>query len=614
MAIQAKTEQAPSIKQTPINTLFMHANPIRPHRHFILLRASFLVLCFLTVHVNARAQCIPCESSGNTYTINAASSASYTLTTGQSLYISPSGVYTGTLVLSGGSVCNAGVFSPNNFTFTDGTLTNTATATIANALTFAEGTLNNCGEGKITFAGLSNTTVLKGTVNNWGLMIFEGHVDKSGILNNEGKFSCHNLSSTGPIYNSCTIDIKNNFSNKSLVYGGENATGVFRVAGVSDNKSVFGVSGELDFCDSSSSNGGRFDYQYGTVGQDEEESNISYCTRAASGCALAIPVVTLIADPLVVPTQTCSQLIAQVESGFPPYQYRWNGGTPSNSDTFQVCPTANTTYTLVVTDFAGTAITQTIRVLLALEVNASIITPTEQNLTSGSIALTVSGGKAPYQFLWNDNSTESTRNNLAAGIYTVTVSDGETQTKQLTYYVGNRVSWLEGPTGSSLSASENGATLSRGTGNDWCAGHRRSNTIFDARTTAPTPNYWITCIVIDASRKSLIGLATVPNANAPQAENYRLFVNNDSLSVIEIDQDGFYTKRYLGAIADGDVLRMEMKPTGIFYYKNNILIHTTAVYASAIYRLEIDVFSGPSQITQIQSNAIYPASGNQNGG
>ncbi|MGL4597087.1 MAG: hypothetical protein ACRCYO_06155, partial [Bacteroidia bacterium] len=332
----------------------MHANAQHATRQWILPRILLLLFGIGLWGTNANAQCIPCESSGNTYTITSSSTTNYTLTAGQSLYIEPSGTYTGTLVLNGGTVCNAGIFSPANFTFYDGTLTNTATATIANAITMSDGILNNCATGKITFLGSANTSVLKGIVNNWGWMVFEGSIDKSGTLNNEGKLECYNFNSTGPIYNSCTIQVNHNFYNKSLVYGSESGTGIFRVVGISDNKSVFGVSGELDFCDSSSSNGGRFDYQNGTVGQDEEESNISYCTRTASGCAIASPTITLQADPILVPAQTCSQLTAQVEGGFPPYLYRWNHGTLTLADTFQACPTSNTTYTVEVTDAAGT--------------------------------------------------------------------------------------------------------------------------------------------------------------------------------------------------------------------------------------------------------------------
>lgn len=43
--------------------------------------------------------------------------------------------------------------------------------------------------------------------------------------------------------------------------------------------------------------------------------------------------------------------------------------------------------------------------------------------TNGEIEIGVSGGTMPYTFLWENNSTLPTRNNLAAGFYSVTVTD-----------------------------------------------------------------------------------------------------------------------------------------------------------------------------------------------
>lgn len=43
----------------------------------------------------------------------------------------------------------------------------------------------------------------------------------------------------------------------------------------------------------------------------------------------------------------------------------------------------------------------------------------------GSIILNVSGGKAPYKFLWNNNDTSQNRSNLYAGTYTVRITDSE---------------------------------------------------------------------------------------------------------------------------------------------------------------------------------------------
>ena len=41
---------------------------------------------------------------------------------------------------------------------------------------------------------------------------------------------------------------------------------------------------------------------------------------------------------------------------------------------------------------------------------------------NGSVSVVLIGGEAPFSFLWNTGATQQTLNNLAAGTYTVTVT------------------------------------------------------------------------------------------------------------------------------------------------------------------------------------------------
>ena len=43
---------------------------------------------------------------------------------------------------------------------------------------------------------------------------------------------------------------------------------------------------------------------------------------------------------------------------------------------------------------------------------------------SGSITVNVSGGSAPYNYVWSNGGTTSTIDNLSAGSYSVTITDG----------------------------------------------------------------------------------------------------------------------------------------------------------------------------------------------
>ena len=58
--------------------------------------------------------------------------------------------------------------------------------------------------------------------------------------------------------------------------------------------------------------------------------------------------------------------------------------------------------------------------------------------TDGEIALDVSGGTSPYNYTWNDGMTGPVLSGLSAGIYTVTVSDGNNCTKSESFSIENK--------------------------------------------------------------------------------------------------------------------------------------------------------------------------------
>jgi gliding motility-associated-like protein len=113
-----------------------------------------------------------------------------------------------------------------------------------------------------------------------------------------------------------------------------------------------------------------------------------------------------------------------VNGGTVPYSYEWNNG----ASTQDISNLAAGTYTVSVTDangcttaFSGIAITQPAG---ALNDNASSVTNVSCfGGTNGGINLTVNGGTQPYSYAWSNGANTQNITNIVAGSYTVTVTD-----------------------------------------------------------------------------------------------------------------------------------------------------------------------------------------------
>lgn len=67
----------------------------------------------------------------------------------------------------------------------------------------------------------------------------------------------------------------------------------------------------------------------------------------------------------------------------------------------------------------------------AVQVNVGV-SPARCGLDNGEASANATGGLPPYSYQWDDGPTSKSRQNLAAGTYTVTVTDGQGETAQAT--------------------------------------------------------------------------------------------------------------------------------------------------------------------------------------
>ncbi|MDO8368680.1 MAG: hypothetical protein Q7T20_17910, partial [Saprospiraceae bacterium] len=115
--------------------------------------------------------------------------------------------------------------------------------------------------------------------------------------------------------------------------------------------------------------------------------------------------------------------------------YMWSGGE-TTQDLANLIPG---TYTVTVTQ--GVTCTATGSYTVADNPNLPVPTATSVrtkcNLPNGSINATVTGGVAPYTYLWSDGQTSEDLADVIAGTYTVTVTGANGCTQTVSILVGN---------------------------------------------------------------------------------------------------------------------------------------------------------------------------------
>lgn len=108
--------------------------------------------------------------------------------------------------------------------------------------------------------------------------------------------------------------------------------------------------------------------------------------------------------------------------GTAPYTYLWNNGSSTQSQS----QLSAGNYTVLITDANGcTHIYSALVTQPAAYPNVSgLTTPvTCKGQQNGAITLSISGGTEPFSVVWNSGATGSTLLDLAAGVYTATVTD-----------------------------------------------------------------------------------------------------------------------------------------------------------------------------------------------
>ena len=159
--------------------------------------------------------------------------------------------------------------------------------------------------------------------------------------------------------------------------------------------------------------------------------NISVLVTDAAGCAVTINSFISQPTPVVATTtntnnvcygQSSGNINVVAGGGVQPYSYLWNtGSTNTFINNLPAGP-----YFVQITDGNGCTTTFSDTVFQpanSISVASNVIDNICFGEANGSIDITISGGTAPYQNLWNTGAVIEDLSNLLAGQYTVTVVD-----------------------------------------------------------------------------------------------------------------------------------------------------------------------------------------------
>ncbi len=107
--------------------------------------------------------------------------------------------------------------------------------------------------------------------------------------------------------------------------------------------------------------------------------------------------------------------------GSAPFTYAWSNG----ASTQNLSGVAAGAYTVTITDAAGCTISAnaTVTAAIPMVLTPTTVNPTCNGLNNGSVSIAVSGGMAPYTYLWSTGNTLSTLSNVLSGTYGITVTD-----------------------------------------------------------------------------------------------------------------------------------------------------------------------------------------------
>jgi len=180
-----------------------------------------------------------------------------------------------------------------------------------------------------------------------------------------------------------------------------------------------------------------YSYNWSSGGSSTSETGLAAGTHTvtttdANGCATTVVAVisqpaVLVASTSVVNHASCNgfsdgSAIASASGGTSPYAYAWSNG----ATTATVASLVSGTYSVTVTDVNGCTSTSSVGIMEPALLVVSTIVDNNVSCTGfsdGMATASGSGGTAPYFYNWSNGATTASASGLAAGTYSVSITD-----------------------------------------------------------------------------------------------------------------------------------------------------------------------------------------------
>ncbi|MCX6273950.1 MAG: PKD domain-containing protein [Bacteroidetes bacterium] len=322
---------------------------------------------------------------------------------------------------SGGNTANASGLAAGNYSVTV-TDANGCT-TIANT-TVTEPTLLIASASSVPVLCTGGTDGSAAVIANDGTPGYTYSWTSGGTGTTENSLAAGTYTVTVTDANGCTTTANTTVTEPTLLVASASATNVLCNAGADGTATVIANDGTPGYSYSWTSGGTgatEIGLASGTYTVTVTDANGCTTTTTAIVTEPTLLVASASSTPALCNAGADGTASVVANDGTPGYTYSWSsGGTGTTENAL-----AAGTYTVTVTDANGCTTTATTTVTEpTLLVAAASSTPVLCNGGSdGSAAVMTNDGTPGYSYLWTSGGSSSTENGLAAGTYTVTVTD-----------------------------------------------------------------------------------------------------------------------------------------------------------------------------------------------